>query len=360
MTDDPPFGRVALAALRVLPPETAHGLALQALRRGLVAPAHGTDDPALATTVWGLDFPNPIGLAAGFDKDAVALRPLLGRGFGFVEVGTVTPAPQPGNPRPRLFRLGLDDAVINRMGFNNRGMAAMADRLENRPAQGIVGVNIGPNRSFQDPVADFEVGIAGLGGLADYLVINISSPNTPGLRGFQDKDRLVSVIAAARRARAAPAPLLVKIAPDLEADARRDIAEIARGQAIDGLIVSNTTTARPTGLRSPARAEAGGLSGRPLFVPSTRLLGEIYVLTEGRIPLIGVGGIGSGADAYAKIRAGASLVQLYTALTYHGLGLVARIKAELAGLVARDGFTSVGQAVGADHKPGGGPPDDGI
>lgn len=306
----------------------------------------------LGSRLWGFGFANPIGLAAGFDKDAEVLAPLLRLGFGFVEAGTVTPRPQAGNPRPRLFRLARDGSVINRLGFNNRGMEAMAARLtmrvEGRPG-GVVGVNIGCNRDTADPLDDYRAALARLGGLADYVAVNISSPNTPGLRDLQDPDRLDDLVGALRRADG-ERPLLVKIAPDLSDAQRRAIVELAVARRVDGLIVSNTTIERPAGLRSAARDEAGGLSGRPLFEPSTRLLSEIYRDTGGAVPLIGVGGISSGADAYAKIRAGASLVQLYTALIYEGFGLVRRIKADLAARLAADGFASVSEAVGVDAE----------
>ena len=344
--------RLAAGLFRCLPPEAAHRAAVNALRLGL-APGDPTPDPAvLGTRLWGLDFANPIGLAAGFDKDAEVLAPLLRLGFGFVEAGTVTPRPQAGNPRPRLFRLARDGAVINRLGFNNRGMAAMAARLERRPREtigGIVGVNIGCNRDTADPLDDYRAALARLGGLADYVVVNISSPNTPGLRDLQDPGRLDDLLSALQEA-GGTRPLLIKIAPDLSAARRRAISGVAVARRVDGLIVSNTTIERPAGLRSAARDEAGGLSGRPLFEPSTRLLSEIYRDTGGAVPLIGVGGISSGADAYAKIRAGASLVQLYTALIYEGFGLVRRIKADLAARLAADGFASVSEAVGVDAE----------
>ena len=342
--------RLAAGMLRRLPPEAAHRAAVNALRLGL-APGDPTPDPAvLGSRLWGLDFANPIGLAAGFDKDAEVFAPLLRLGFGFVEVGTVTPRPQAGNPRPRLFRLAPDGAVINRLGFNNRGMAAMAARL-NRRTGGIVGVNIGCNRDTADPLDDYRAALARLGGLADYVVVNISSPNTPGLRDLQDPNRLDDLLSALQEA-GGTRPLLVKIAPDLSEAQRRAISEVAVARRVDGLIVSNTTIARAAGLRSPARDQTGGLSGRPLFAPATRLLSEIYRDTAGAVPLIGVGGVSSGADAYAKIRAGASLVQLYTALIYEGFGLVRRIKADLAARLAADGFATVAEAVGSDtEKP---------
>jgi dihydroorotate dehydrogenase len=339
--------------LRRIDPERAHRLALAALKAGLIA--HLTPDPPiLAQTLFGLAFPNPVGLAAGFDKDGEVYRQTLRLGFGFVELGSVTPKPQPGNPRPRLFRLTADRAVINRMGFNNRGIAAMAERLQGRDsARGIIGVNLGKNKDQPDAAADYAAGAQALGPLADYLVINVSSPNTPGLRALQSRDALAALIAAVLDARAQikrRPPLLLKIAPDLTEADRQDIAEVALGSGLDGLIVSNTTIARPAGLDPRTAQEAGGLSGRPLFQPATETLRDLYRRTEGKLPLIGVGGIASAADAYAKIRAGASLVQLYTALVFEGPGLVPRIKHGLAALLARDGFANIAEAIGADHR----------
>ncbi len=337
----------AVYGLRCLPPEVAHRLAVRALRHGW-GPRADDDDPALAVNLWGLRFPNPIGMAAGFDKNAEAADGLLRAGFGFVEVGTVTPRPQTGNPRPRLFRLPADQALINRLGFNNDGAEAVAARLARRPRQGVLGVNIGANRDSADRAADYATGFTALARFADYVVINVSSPNTPGLRGLQAKDQLETLISALLAMRGDRQPLLVKIAPDLDDQARADIAAVALDHHIDGLIIANTTAARPPGLRSSARDQDGGLSGRPLLAPSTALLADMRRRTGGQIPLIGVGGIASAADAYAKIRAGASLVQLYTALIYQGLGLVAAIKRGLATRLRADGFGTIGAAVGAD------------
>ena len=344
--------------LRALPPERAHDLTLWALRQGLAPRQRQPDDPILAGRVWGLDFANPLGLSAGFDKDAVAAEPLLRLGFGFVEVGSITPQPQAGNPRPRVFRLRQDAAVINRLGFNNAGLDAAEARLRHWRRQrllGPLGVNIGKNKETADAAEDYALGARRLAPLADYLVINVSSPNTPELRALQGRQALAALIAAVQQARDAavpstPPPLLVKIAPDLTEEDKRDIAEVALDRRLDGLIVGNTTVSRPESLTSPARGEIGGLSGRPLFALSTAVLADMHRLTEGRIPLIGVGGVASGADAYAKIRAGALLVQLYTALIYRGPGLVGRIKRELADLLRRDGFGSVAEAVGADSR----------
>ncbi len=320
-------------------PERAHEWTIKALATGL-GPRGAPDDPILATTVAGIGLPNPIGLAAGFDKDARVPAAMLRLGFGFVEIGTVTPKPQPGNPRPRIFRLVADRAVINRLGFNNGGVAAALARLRAARPAGVVGVNIGANKDSPDRVADYAFGARAAAGVADYLTVNVSSPNTPGLRGLQDPDALAALVTAVR-AEAGATPVFVKVAPDLDADAIRAIARVADGGGVAGLIVANTTVARPV-----ASAEAGGLSGAPLFAASTAVLRQFARAT--RLPLIGVGGIASGADAYAKLRAGASAVQLYTGLVYHGPGLVGRIKAELAALLRRDGFAGVAEAVGAD------------
>jgi dihydroorotate dehydrogenase len=344
---------LATALLRLLPPETAHRAALVALRRGLVPGRAAPADPALRVRLWGLDFANPLGMAAGFDKDAEAIDPLLRLGFGFVEIGSVTPRPQRGNPRPRLFRLAADRAVINRMGFNSRGHDFARAGLAARRL-GPVGVNLGKNKESAGALADYAAGIAALGPFADYLVVNVSSPNTPGLRDLQRAASLAPLIEGlvAARDRLAPRrpPLLLKLAPDLAPDERAAIAEVVVAGSVDGLILGNTTTARPPGLTDPAAGETGGLSGRPLLALSTAALADFYRLTQGRLPLIGVGGISSGADAFAKVRAGASLLQLYTALIYQGPGLIGRINRELAALLRRDGFATLGEAVGADHR----------
>ncbi len=341
--------------LRLLEPERAHRLTLAALRLGLVPRTPGEDDPILASRVLGREFANPVGLAAGFDKNAEVPQAMLRLGFGFVEVGTVTPRPQPGNPRPRVFRLPEDRAVINRLGFNNEGLEVAAARLRARSGPGVVGANIGCNASSAEPEADYVAGLEALHDVVDYLVINVSSPNTPGLRGLQARaplERLLAALAAAR-ARVTPpdtaaVPLLVKIAPDLDGAGREAIAEVALAAGVDGLVVSNTTTGGRETLRSRHRREQGGVSGAPLFAPSTELLAAMHRLTGGRLTLVGVGGVGSGAEAYAKLRAGASLVQLYTALVFEGPGLVARIKADLARRLRADGLTSVREAVGVD------------
>ncbi|MFN3077698.1 MAG: quinone-dependent dihydroorotate dehydrogenase [Alphaproteobacteria bacterium] len=349
--------------LRWLEPERAHWFAMLALKSGIAGlEAHGLlapgpEDPILAVDLWGLSFPNPVGMAAGFDKNGEVCEPLLGLGFGFVEVGSVTPRPQPGNPKPRLFRLPADRAIINRMGFNNDGMERVASRLAARSRKaGIVGTNLGKNKDTEEAAADYESGVSTLAPVSDYLVINVSSPNTPGLRALQGRAPLAALVARVRAAlstavtdRKLP-PLLLKIAPDLTMEDLRDIAEVALQGGIDGMIVSNTTTARPGGLRSHHRGETGGLSGEPLLDPSTAVLRDMYALTGGQLPLIGVGGIRNGEDAYAKIRAGASLVQLYTALVYQGPRLIARIKRDLAASLRADGYASVAEAVGADHR----------
>jgi dihydroorotate dehydrogenase len=338
--------------LRALDPERAHELTIAALKAGLGPRAAAADDPRLRTTLWGREFPNPIGLAAGFDKNAEVPDAMLRLGFGFVEIGSVTPRPQPGNPKPRMFRLTEDGAVINRLGFNCQGLEAAQARLAARPRAGLVGVNLGKNKDTEDAAADYEIGAAALAPLADYLVCNVSSPNTPGLRALQGKAPLAALVArvqAVLSKLAKPPPLVLKIAPDITDEDKRDIADVALGAGVAGLIVGNTTITRPS-LRSRHGAETGGLSGRPLFALSTSVLRDMYAATGGRLPLIGTGGIASGADAYAKIRAGASLVQLYTALVYQGPALVTRMKAELAALLRRDGFASLAAAVGADHR----------
>src|SRR5262245_29112379 len=353
---------LAAAILRRLPPEIAHRLALSALKMRPRRMGLTSDDPVLHMQIWGRLFPNPIGMAAGFDKDAEAYDALLQVGFGFVEVGSITPEPQPGNPKPRLFRLPQDGALINRMGFNSRGLKEARQRLERRRhrRRGIVGINLGQNK-IGDAERDYSRGVRELAAYADYLVVNDSSPNTPGLRALQSAEALPALIAAVKRARveaasAAPAddlpPLLLKLAPDLTAEDRRDIAAVVQNAPVDGLIIGNTTTSRPPGLHGPYIHEAGGLSGAPLRSLSTEVLRDMYNLTEGRIPLIGVGGIASGADAYARIRAGASLVQLYTALVYQGPDLLRRMKEELIQLLRHDGFANLAEAVGADHRTG--------
>ncbi len=333
---------LALPFARLIDPETAHGLAIRALARLPAGPAPA-DDPRLAVEAFGLRFPNPVGLAAGFDKEAEVPDAMLGAGFGFVEVGTITPRPQPGNPRPRNFRLVEDRAVINRYGFNSGGHGPAKARLAARRGRtGIVGVNVGANKDSADRAADYVAGLRAYAGLASYFTANVSSPNTPGLRDLQEEnalDDLLARVIAARDEAAPGIPLLLKIAPDLALPHLDGVVEVARRRRIDGLIVSNTTIARPPTLRGAARGETGGLSGRPLFPLSTRMLAETYLRVDGAFPLIGVGGIDSPETAIAKIEAGASLIQLYSGLVYEGLGLVQRIKAGLAGRLARDRTT---------------------
>jgi dihydroorotate dehydrogenase len=354
------FYRLVWPFFAALNPETAHRVSLLALKSGLAGALYrpGPEDETLRTQVWGRFFPNPIGLAAGFDKNAEVPCEVAALGFGFVEVGGVTLHPQPGNPKPRLFRLQEDRAIINRLGFNSDGLEAVRARLAALRAKGascIMGVNIGKNKDSVDATAEYVAVVSALAPLADFLVINVSSPNTPGLRALQSVDALVKLTRAVREARhttGCMTPLLFKIAPDLAVADVTDICRVAVAEQMDGIVVSNTTVARPDHLRSPHRGETGGLSGAPLFDMSTHLLREVYALTEGNMPLIGVGGVATAAHAYAKIRAGASLVQLYTALVYEGPGLVREIAQGLAVLLKRDGFSSVMQAVGADHRFG--------
>ncbi len=339
--------KLAMALLAGLDPERAHGLALAALRLGLAGQAHEADDPILATEAFGLRFSNPIGLAAGFDKDARAVAPLMRLGFGFVEAGGVTPLPQKGNPRPRLFRLAEDRGAINRMGMNGQGIAAFTARLSALgPRPAVLGVNIAINKEGADPVRDYPALVAAVAPYADYVAINVSSPNTPGLRDLQGEAALASILGAiAQRVEKHP-PLLIKIAPDLSEEALAALVETAVASGAAGLIIGNTTTARPPGLRSPRSGEAGGLSGAPLFALSTEILARAFRLARGRLTLIGCGGVSNGAEALKKIRAGATLVQLYTAFAYEGPAIVPRIKAELAAALRAGGFASVQAAVG--------------
>ena len=353
----PDFYPLIRPFLSRLPAEAANELSLRALQHGLgrlflPREARAADPAILKQRLWGMDFPNPIGLAAGCDKDGRVPDAMLNLGFGFVEIGTVTPRPQTGNPKPRLFRLEEDRAIINRMGFNSDGIDTVIRRLSRRTRRGVVGINLGKNRDTDDAARDYEEGILRAGEVADYLVLNVSSPNTPGLRELQARtalEALLQQLVDARDENGSRTPLLLKIAPDLTEDQRHDIAEVALATHIDGLIISNTTVDRPARLRSGNAREGGGLSGRPLLSMSTALLSEMYKLTEKRLPLVGVGGVGSAADAYSKIRAGASLVQLYTALAFDGPALVGRIKVGLAELLRRDGLTSVSEAVGSAH-----------
>jgi dihydroorotate dehydrogenase len=338
----------AAGLLRALPAERAHNLTLKlAGAAAPFLPAAHKDDARLAVRAFGLDFPNPVGLAAGFDKNAQVPDAMARFGFGFVECGTVTPRPQAGNPQPRLFRLTEDGAVVNRMGFNNGGMEAAARNLKTRKGSGIVGINIGANKDSDDRISDYVLGFAALAPLADYVTVNVSSPNTPGLRGLQNREELTQLLGSLTALRAGEhKPILLKIAPDLDSRALDEIADVVRASAIEGVIVSNTTIARPV-LASPLAREAGGLSGKPLLAPSTEILRGMRQRLGKSVVLIGVGGIASGEDAYAKIQAGASLVQLYTALVYQGPGLVARIKRELLTCLERDDHANVTDAVGS-------------
>ncbi len=342
------LAKLATPLLRTLDPERAHELTLRVLERGLHPACSKSNPSQLCVDVWGLRFPNPVGMAAGFDKDGRVPDALLALGLGFAEVGTVTPRAQTGNPRLRVFRLARDRAVINRLGFNNQGHEAAHQRLIARQKSGIVGVNIGANKDVADWAADYVSGLEKFYGLASYFTINISSPNTPGLRDLQAPaalDQLLARIMAARArqcaAGSAQIPIIVKISPDIAEADLPDIVACLRAHDVDGIAVSNTTLTRP-GLRDQTVAlEAGGLSGRPLFHRSTVMLAKVYQLTEGRIPLIGIGGIDSGETALAKIEAGASLLQLYTGLVYEGLELIARIKAHLAGQVVHEGLSTI-------------------
>ena len=344
----------ATALMRTLPAETAHRATIKALKTGIGPVATPRDEPELQITVGGLDLPNPVGLAAGFDKDAEVPDAMLAAGFGFVECGTVTPRPQVGNPKPRLFRLTEDRAVINRMGFNNGGLTEFRKRFESRRGNGgIVGANLGANKDSEDRVGDYIAGLSSLWGLADYFTINISSPNTPGLRDLQASDAMDDLLGRIQEARAKltgdepSVPIFLKVAPDLDMNQVERITEQARAYGMNAIIVSNTTIARPDSLKSAHKTESGGLSGAPLFKPSTRMLKEFAAAADGRIDLIGVGGISSGGEAYAKIRAGAKAVQLYSALVYAGPGLIMDIRNDLKARLKADGFTSIEQAVGS-------------
>jgi dihydroorotate dehydrogenase len=338
------IGDIGASVLRRMDPETAHRLAIRGLAIAPL-PAAPADDPILRTQLAGLDLPNPVGLAAGLDKNGEALRGLGRLGFGFVECGSVTPRPQPGNPKPRLFRLSEDRAIINRMGFNNDGLDAFAARLDARPAGVVVGANLGANKETEDKAADYVEGLTQLAGKADYFTINISSPNTPGLRALQGRDALDDLLGRAAAARSGPAPVFLKIAPDLTPAEIVMIVEAAIAHGVDGLIVSNTTLERPATLSSVHAGEAGGLSGAPLKDIALTALHHAADAAEGRLPLVAVGGIASGADAWARIQAGASAVQIYSALIYEGPGLVAAIKRNLASRLRAEGFSTVSEAV---------------
>ncbi|NKD77709.1 quinone-dependent dihydroorotate dehydrogenase [Haematospirillum sp. H1815] len=352
------YRHVAAPLLGRMDPEQAHRVAILAAQLPLIPLFTPQPQPELAVSLWNRTFPNPIGLAAGFDKNGKVADAMLRMGFGFVEIGGVTPRPQDGNPKPRLFRLPEDGAIINRMGFNNDGMHVVSQRLarlrnSKRTLHGLIGVNLGKNKDTTDPADDYVKGARAFAGLADFLVINVSSPNTPGLRALQERKHLEHIVSSVRRTLEQDTnstPLLLKIAPDLGEQDEAELAALACDSGIDGLVVANTTLARPDTLTEQARHEAGGLSGRPLRTASTALLRRMYHLTGGSIPLIGVGGIGSGADAWEKIKAGASLIQLYTALVYQGPSLVQQIRDDLVLLAKREGFHSVAEAIGADHN----------
>ncbi|MEQ8406418.1 MAG: quinone-dependent dihydroorotate dehydrogenase [Oceanicaulis sp.] len=336
--------------LTLLPPETAHRMALKGLKAGFGPKPSGGPDPVLRTAIGGIELAHPVGLAAGFDKNAEAPDALLNAGFSFVEVGGVTPRPQSGNPQPRLFRLREDAAVINRMGFNNEGLDAVKARLEARqesPAPGVVGVNLGANKDSEDRAGDYAILLKALSGLADFFTLNVSSPNTPGLRGLQTGEALNDLLRKVNDVRWAE-PVFIKIAPDIEdADVDAILSTITEYK-LSGLIVSNTTVQRPNTLKSDKREEQGGLSGKPLFERSTAVLRAFRKAAGPDLPIIGVGGVDGPETAYAKIRAGANAVQLYTALVYEGPGLALRIRDGLAELLKRDGFERVANAVGAD------------
>ena len=339
--------QIGLAALRRIDPERAHGLALTALNMGLGPRSGPVTSDRLKTQVAGIKVQNPVGLAAGFDKNATALNALARTGFGFLEVGAATPRPQPGNPGPRLFRLTEDLAAINRFGFNNDGMDTIAARLAARPKKAVVGLNLGANKDSADRAADFSTVLSRCGPFVDFVTVNVSSPNTEKLRDLQGKAALAALLAGvmdARAACAAPIAVFLKIAPDLTADEIAEVAEVANASGIDAIIATNTTLDRD-GLHGPHRTEAGGLSGQPLFEKSTRVLAQLSGLTT--LPIIGVGGVGSANQAYEKIRAGASAVQLYTALVYGGISLAGDIAWGLDQLLARDGFANVADAVGS-------------
>ena len=345
--------KFATGMMRRLPPEAAHNATIKSLRFGLGPVVTQTSPPELETKVGGLTLPNPVGLASGFDKDAMVPDAMLAAGFGFVECGSVTPRPQAGNPKPRLFRLAEDQAVINRMGFNNGGLENFKSRLENRRApRGVVGANLGANKDSSDRAGDYIKGLKALWGLADYFTINISSPNTPGLRNLQGESELDDLLGRVAEARAEltgedpSIPVFLKVAPDLDFNAVERVTEQARLYGMNAIIVSNTTLDRPNSLKSAHRDETGGLSGAPLMKKSTELLKEFCGAANGRIDLIGVGGIASGADAYAKIRAGAKAVQLYSALVYAGPGLVMDIRRDLSARLKADGFQNIAEAVG--------------
>lgn len=347
-----PFERLGLALLHKFDPETAHGLSLTAIRAGLAPLPGPVTSPRLRTTLAGMTLANPIGLAAGYDKNAVAIGPLSRAGFGFIEVGAATPLPQPGNPKPRLFRLTEDKAAINRFGFNNEGAAAIAARLATRKHSDVpVGLNLGANKTATDRAADFAQVLALCGPHVDFATVNVSSPNTEKLRDLQGPAALAALLAGVMEVRAAlprPIAIFLKIAPDLMPDDLAAIAEVALAAGLSGIIATNTTLSRD-GLRSPHKAETGGLSGAPLFEKSTRILAQLSKLTEGKLPLIGVGGVSTPEQAYAKIQAGASAVQIYTAMVYQGISLAGDLAKGLDALMARDGHATLTAATGTNR-----------
>ena len=340
--------RLGLPVLRSFDPETAHGLALKALQMGLTPGGGPVTSKRLKVQLAGLDLPNPIGLAAGFDKNATAVAPLLQTGFGFIEVGAATPRPQPGNPKPRLFRLGEDGAVINRFGFNNEGMDAICARLQNRPASGVVGLNLGANKDSADRAADFATVLRRAAKHVDFATVNVSSTNTEKLRDLQGREALAALLKGVQDSNATGLPVFLKIAPDLDDAGLDDIAHVALDANLAGVIATNTTLSR-SGLTSAHKSEAGGLSGAPLFERSTIVLARLADRLDGQMPLIGVGGVTSAGQAYAKIRAGAQAVQFYSALVYAGISLAADIARGLDDLLKADGFANVQEAVGLDQ-----------
>ena len=343
--------RAGLGLFSKLDPETAHSMALKALKSGLVPLPGPMTSARLQTNIAGLSIPNPVGLAAGFDKNATAIAPLMRAGFGFIELGAATPRAQPGNPKPRLFRLQQDHAVINRFGFKNDGADVIADRLANRPSGIPVGLNLGANKNSTDKAADFASVLATCGSQLEFATVNVSSPNTEALRDLQGKDALTALLGNVidvANSLSKRIPIFLKIAPDLTPDELADIAQVAIAAGVDAIVATNTTVSRD-GLKNPARGETGGLSGAPLFDRSTRILAALSGLTNGKIPLIGVGGIGSADDAYTKIKAGASAVQLYTAMVYQGLSLAGRIAKGLDDRLAADGFQNLSEAVGTER-----------
>jgi len=346
------FETVGMNVLRSMDPEKSHGVALKALEMGLGNAPGEISSPRLKTTLAGLDLPNPVGLAAGFDKNATALGALSKSGFGFVEVGAATPRPQPGNPKPRLFRLSEDNAAINRFGFNNDGMEAIGTRLAKRPRNAVIGLNLGANKDSENRAEDFARVLAHCGANLDFATVNVSSPNTEKLRDLQGKAALSALLSGVMKTRTSlerKIPIFLKIAPDLTTDELAEIAQVAAESQLDAIIATNTTLSRE-GLKSAHKEQAGGLSGAPLFEKSTRVLAQLSKLTEGTIPLVGVGGVGSAQQAYAKIRAGASAVQLYTALVYGGFSLAETIIRDLDKLLQKDGFTNVAEAVGSKRE----------